>query len=111
MKPKYDDLINYLTNHQEKIKYPNRIASNIVLEVINELQEAPSRAGPKEKAIFIKLVNDGGVQEQVMFQSSGVSVDIDNFKEIYEARLADPAVHWLEGGSSNNCKTIEQNRK
>ena len=57
------------------------------------------------------MLNDVGVQEQVMFQSSGVSVDIDNFKEIYEARLSDPAVHWLEGGSSNNYKTIKQQRK
>jgi hypothetical protein len=114
MRPKYDDLINYFTNHQEKIKYHNRIASNIVLEVINKLQEAPSEAEkrkPKEKEIYTKLLDDVGMQEQAMFQYSGVSVDIDNFKEIYKARLSDPAVHWLEGGSSNNYKTIKQQRK
>ena len=42
-----------------------------------------------------------------MFQSSGVSVDIDTFKQIYEARLSDPAVHWLEGGSSNDYKNYK----
>ena len=36
---------------------------------------------------------------------------LKTLKAIYEARLSDPAVHWLEGGSSNNYKTIKQQRK
>ena len=51
IRPKYYDLIHYLMDHQEKIKYPNRSASNIVIEVMNEVQEARNKSLKKRRSI------------------------------------------------------------
>ena len=92
----FDGLIVYLEHHQEKIKYPNRIATEMMNENLfnSGLEELKSMRG---MMMFDLFKSDRATQTD-FYRTKGVNVNLDKFREQYEARLATRRYH-LEGGS------------
>ena len=91
----FDGLLDYLENHQEVIKYPNRIATEMTNENFNsDYEELKNMRG---MAMFDMLKADRATQTD-FYRTKGVNVNLDKFREQYEARLATGRYH-LAGGS------------
>ena len=99
-RPKYDHLMDYLF-HRNKIKYPNRSASNILLGLVVEFgfrQGGIGELTDSKKQFNNALTQNQRIQEEVELTDRGAQADVDRFKTIYEARLTDPNyffVRWI----------------
>ena len=111
-RPTFDNLIDYLEHHQEIIKYPNIISTQIMNDsLFNEEYEQLKNI--KDKAID-KLLNSDKETQTDFYRTNGMSVNLKEFKEQYEATLATKRWH-LEGGSVKNIghskdSNINENR-
>ena len=56
-------------------------------------------------------MQDRKIQVEVELIERGAQADVDNFKNIYEARYATPENCCLSGGSSKNYPITKQNKK
>ena len=92
----FDGLLDYLEHHQEVITYPDRIATEMMNDNFfnSEYEELKNMRG---MALFDMLKSDRATQTY-FYRSQGVNVNLDKFREQYEARLATGRYH-LEGGS------------
>ena len=97
----FDGLIDYLEHHQEKIKYPNRIATEMMKENFfnSELEELKNMRG----MMMFNLFKTDRATQTDFYRTKGVNVNLDKFREQYEARLATGRCH-LEGGSVKQIK-------
>ena len=82
----FDGLLDYLEHHQEVIKYLNRIATEMMNENFfnSEYEELKNMRG---MSLFDMLKSDRATQTD-FYRTKGVNVNIDKFREQYEARLA-----------------------
>jgi len=111
-RPTYDHLMDSLF-HQKKIKYPNRVASNMLLDLVTEFGFKDGGIGEfadSKKQFNNALTQDQRIQEEVELTDRGAQADVDRFKTIYEARLTDPN-YFLSGGSSQSYPITKQNKK
>ena len=99
-RPSFDNLIDYLEHHQEIIKYPNIIATQIMNDNYLFNEEYEQLKNIKDNAIA-KLLNSEKETQTDFYRTNGMSVNLKEFKEQYEAKLATKRWH-LEGGSVRN---------
>ena len=109
--PSFDGLIDYLENHQEKIKYPNRIATEIANDCFfnSDLEELKNMRG----MMMIDMLKGDKATQTDFYRTKSTNVNLDKFREQYEARLA-TGRYRLTGGSVkqiNNWKNKEMIHK
>ena len=99
--PTFDGLIDYLEHHQEKVKYPNRIAMAMTNENFfnSELEELKKMRG----MMMFDLFKTGKATQTDFSRTKGVNVNLDKFREQYEARLS-TGRYSLTGGSVKQIK-------
>ena len=88
----YDEQIDYLLHGQEKIKYPNRLATQILQEVQEEFNETYQRNNLTRK-MKVKAIQTNPNGEQNMV------VNLNGFREDYMDKLYSGKWH-LRGGVS-----------
>jgi len=108
----FDQIIDYLQFHQEKIKYPDRTATNILNELTNNFSDFYNNEkelnNEKIQQMLMSnkqtqtglLINNKYTQTK-LFQDSGITFNIKNFREDYDKKLENNE-YYLTGGSSNN---------
>ena len=84
--PSFDGLIDYLENHQEKVKYPNRIATEFTNSSFfnSDLEELKNMRG----MMMIDMLKGDKATQTDFYRTKSTNVNLDKFKEQYEARLA-----------------------
>ena len=97
--PTFDNLIDYLEHHQEIIQYPNRVSTQRMNDnIFNEEYEQLKNI---QDSTIEKLLKSDKTTQTDFSKEDGMSVNLKEFKEQYEAKLATKRWH-LEGGSVKN---------
>ena len=97
----YDNIIHYLQYDQETIRYPDRTATNRLSELQDNFNDFYNTEKDMKNQKFIKmLMLDKNTQTDVL-QNSGVTININSFREDYNERL-NSGDYYLSGGSSND---------
>ena len=91
----FDGLFDYLEHHQEMIKYPNRIATEMMNEIFNSEYEELEKY---ERYSMFDIFKADRATQTDFYRTKGVNVNLDKSREQYKARLASGRYH-LEGGS------------
>ena len=106
----FDSIIHYLQNDQEKIIYPDRTATNILSQLQSNFSDFyNTEKEMKNQKIIKMLMLDKNTQTDFL-QNSGVTININSFREDYHERL-NSGDYYLSGGSSNDYKTIDKTIK
>ena len=105
----FDKIVDYLQFHQEKIRYPDRTATNQLDELVDQLSFSDFYNAEKEmnqQKVFNMLMKADKQTQTKFFEDSGITFNINNFRDEYDKRL-DSGDYYLAGGSSQNFNPQE----
>ena len=100
----FDKIVDYLQFHQEKIRYPDRTETNELDEVNDLLSFSDFYNTEKElnqQKVFNMLMKADKQTQTKFFEDSGITFNINNFRDEYDTTL-DSGDFYLAGGSSQN---------
>ena len=100
----FDKIVDYLQFHQEKIRYPDRTATNQLDELTDLLSISDFYNAEKEmnqQKVFNMLMKADKQTQTKFFEDSGITFNINNFRDEYDNKL-DSGDYYLAGGPSKN---------
>ena len=86
----FDKIVDYLQFHQEKIRYPDRTATNQVDELVDQLSFSDFYNAEKEmkqQKVFNMLMKADKQTQTKFFEDSGITFNINNFRDEYDNKL------------------------
>ena len=97
----FDSIIHYLQNDQEKIRYPDRTATNILSQLESNFSDFYNTETEMKNHKFIKMFMLDKQTQTDFLHDSGITVNIISFRGDYKDKFNSGDYH-LSGGSSND---------
>ena len=78
----YDNIIHYLQNDQETIRYPDRTATNRLTELQDNFNDFYNTEKEMKNQKFIKMLMLDKNTQTYFLQNSGVTININSLEKI-----------------------------